>query len=239
MCIRDSLEGVARDLVDAGFTYLKLDFTFSPSVDGGWMDTSRTPAQRVRAGYDAIRRGAGDDTFILGCGVPLSNVVGVVDANRIGQDVAPLWALEPEAEVVTGYLDVQPATQLAYGNTVVRSYLHRRLWLNDPDCLMLRQKETDLAPEAMRTWAHAVAVSGGMALVSDDLALLDGDARALLDEVIAIGRESDAAAIAGAPATSADLLEHRPPHRLSAAGYDLVVDPVDGSSTLRRPPSGG
>ena len=30
-----------------------------------------TPAERVRAGYDAIRRGAGDDAFLLGCGVPL------------------------------------------------------------------------------------------------------------------------------------------------------------------------
>ena len=61
---------------------------------------SLTPAQRVRAGYEAMRRGAGDDTFILGCGVPLANVVGVVDANRIGQDVAPLWTLPPSEEVV-------------------------------------------------------------------------------------------------------------------------------------------
>ncbi len=70
------LEHVAESLVDAGFTYLKLDFTFAPSFDGVWADSSRTPAQRVRAGYDAVRRGAGDDTFLLGCGVPLSHVVG-------------------------------------------------------------------------------------------------------------------------------------------------------------------
>ena len=34
-----------------------------------------------------------------------------------------------------------------------------------------------------------------MALVSDDLALLDRDARSLLDEVVALGREADAAAV--------------------------------------------
>ena len=90
------LEQLAHTLVDAGFAYLKLDFTFAPSIEGGWHDATLTPAQRVRAGFDAIRRGAGDDTFILGCGVPLANVVGVVDANRIGADVAPLWALDPE-----------------------------------------------------------------------------------------------------------------------------------------------
>ena len=59
-------------LVDAGFRYLKLDFTFAPTFDGVWHDAALTPAQRVRAGFDAIRRGAGDETFILGCGVPLS-----------------------------------------------------------------------------------------------------------------------------------------------------------------------
>lgn len=227
------LEGVARDLVDAGFRYLKLDFTFAPSFDGGWMDPSRTPAQRVRAGYEAIRRGAGDDVFILGCGVPLGHVLGVVDANRIGQDVAPLWQLDPATEVVPGYLDVQPSTLLAYGNTVARSFMHRRLWLNDPDCIMLRTTETELAPEAARTWAHAVGVSGGMALVSDDLALLDADARALLDETLAIGRASDDAARTGGPVPhSDDLLDARIATHFRSRDHDLVVDPATGASTL-------
>jgi len=231
--VQDHLEMVARDLVDAGFDYLKLDFTFAPSFEGRWSDASQTPAQRVRAGYEAIRRGAGDDTFILGCGVPLANVLGVVDGNRIGQDVAPLWKLPASAEVVPGYLGVQPSTQLAYGNTVARSFMHRRFWLNDPDCVMLRASETELAPEAARSWAHAVGVSGGMALVSDDLALLDADARALLDEVLAIGRASDDAAMAGSPARAGDLLDHLIPERFEAAGYALNTDADTGSSTLR------
>src|SRR5205085_10366281 len=94
------LEGVARALREMGFSYLKLDFTFAPSFDGVWHDPSQTPADRVRAGFDAIRRGAGDDAFILGCGAPLAHVVGVVDGNRIGPDVAPLWELAAEREVI-------------------------------------------------------------------------------------------------------------------------------------------
>ena len=229
------LEQVARDLVGAGFPYLKLDFTFAPSHDGIWFDRGMTPAQRVRAGYDAIRRGAGEDAFLLGCGAPIGHVIGVVDGNRIGQDVAPLWHLDPAEEVVPGYLDVQPSTQYAYGNTVTRSFLHRRFWLNDPDCLMLRTAETALSPEAARTWAHTVAVSGGMALVSDDLALLGDDARSLLDDVVAIGREVDAASIGGSAPRCADLLDHAVPHHLAAAGYELTVDPQTAASTLRRP----
>ena len=232
----DHLESVGRSLVDAGFDYLKLDFTFAPSFDGVWADPGQTPAQRVRAGYDAVRRGAGDDTFILGCGVPLANVVGVVDANRIGADVAPSWAYESPDDVgaLAGYERVQPATVHSWQNTLARSFMHRKLWLNDPDCLMLRQSETRMSPEAVRTWSHAVAMSGGMALVSDDLALLDDDARALLDEVVELGRRSDAEAIAGSPARCEDVMLHALPRVLEAAGQRLESDdPVAGTSTLR------
>jgi len=226
------LEATAAALVDAGFDYLKLDFTFSPSADGGYHDPSRTPAQRVRAGFDAIRRGAGERTFLLGCGVPLGPVIGAVDGVRIGQDVAPVWSLAPGTETIAGYLDVEPAVRHAYGNTVTRAFQHRRLWLNDPDCLMLRTTATDLSPAAVRTWADTIAMSGGMVLVSDDLALLDRSARSLLDETIALGRQVDAESVAGRTAYAPDLLERTLPTRLEAAGRTLLVDPDDGTSIL-------
>ena len=227
------LERTAAAFVEMGFTYLKVDFTFAPSVDGVWSDTSLTPAERVRAGFAALRRGAGDGAFILGCGVPLSHVVGLVDANRIGQDVAPLWALQPSDEIIAGYLGVQPATKHAYANTVARSFMHRRLWVNDPDCVMLRSRRTDLSREAARTWAQVVGLSGGMALVSDDLSLLDEASRQLLDEVVSLGRVSDSAALTGAPAVAPDLLAASPPALFAAAGCVLVTDPTTGSSALR------
>jgi alpha-galactosidase len=195
--VLDHLEHVARTLVGFGFTYLKLDFTFAASLDGGWHDPTRTPAQRVRAGFDAVRRGAGDATFLLGCGAPLSHVVGVVDGNRIGPDVAPLWRPGPEDEAVAGYLRTQPATAFAQDATIARSFMHRRLWLNDPDCLMLRTSHTHLSDADVRTWAETVGRSGGMALVSDDLALLDDRSKALLVETVAAGRVADARAVAG------------------------------------------
>ena len=48
-----------------------------------------------------------------------------------------------------------------------------------------------MGPEAARHWALEVGRSGGMALVSDDLALLDDGARRLFDEVLALGRAAD------------------------------------------------
>jgi alpha-galactosidase len=226
------LEDLARSLVDAGFTYLKLDFTYGPGADGVYHDPSRTPAERVRAGYDAIRRGAGEDTFLLGCGAPLGAVIGVVDGMRIGADVAPHWALRDGQYRPGPYAAGEPATVNAWRNTLARSFMHRHLWLNDPDCVMLRRSATELDDDAIRTWAHAVGVSGGMALVSDDLSLLDADARGLLDEVIELGRASDAEAVAGAPARCPDLLEAPLPGRLRSGGTELVADPAVPRSRL-------
>jgi alpha-galactosidase len=227
------LEDLGRQVRDAGYDYLKLDFTFAPSFDGAFWDPTMTPAQRVRAGYDAVRRGAGEDAFILGCGAPLSHVVGVVDGNRIGSDVDPRWhPRTDDDDDGQGYPETMPATVHAFRNTLARSFMHRSLWLNDPDCVMLRTTETDLDPAAVRTWARTVALSGGMVLVSDDLALLGPDARQLLDEVVTLGRAVDAASLAMQPARCDDLLDANPPTTLSAGSHELVVDVATGHGVL-------
>jgi alpha-galactosidase len=181
----------------------------------------------VRAGYDAVRAGAGDDVVLLGCGCPLGAVVGVVDAMRIGPDVAPSWDVAPETAVLPGYDAAAPSTRNAWVSTLTRSFLHRRLWANDPDCVMLRTTDTNLSPAAARAWAYAVAVSGGLALVSDDLTQLGADARALLDEVITIGRASDDAALAGEAARCPDLLDPNGPRTLSGGNRRVTADPAD------------
>ncbi len=238
----EHLETVAGTLVDAGFPYLKLDFTFAPSFDGVWHDDTRTPAQRVRAGFDAVRRGADraaaatgveGGAFLLGCGAPLSHVVGVVDGNRIGADVAPSWPVEATTAPLPGYRESQPSTLNAWRNTAARAFMHRRLWLNDPDCLMLRSEQTALGPEAAATWATAIGISGGMALVSDDLSLLGPDARRLLDDALTLGRTADAAARRGDVARPLDLLSSDVAPGIASPAGQLVVDRASGRSTLR------
>lgn len=232
--VQEHLRNLAQTVVEMGYTYLKLDFTFSPSFDGVWSDRSFTPAQRVRAGFDAIRAGAGDDTFLLGCGVPLAHSVGVVDGNRIGADVAPAWSLSMDVPMLSGYSGTQPATRHAWSATATRSFMHRRLWLNDPDCVMLRSEQTQLSIEAAQTWARAVGVSGGMVLVSDDLSLLGESARSLLNEAIQLSRSADEAAINGEVASAPDLLDGAEPTRLVSAAGELHVVLDDGSSHFTR-----
>jgi alpha-galactosidase len=219
------LEHTAAALVAMGYRYLKLDFTFSAAMPGRYDDATRTPAERVRAGYDAVRRGAGDDAFILGCGAPLGALVGVVDAMRIGADVAPAWDVAPDASTrQPAYEETTPSTRNAFVNTCTRSFMHRTLWANDPDCLMLRTEQTELPAAAAAVWAHTVGCSGGLALVSDDLALLGPAERRLLEETIATGRAADAAATQGEPARAVGLFETAGPVGLEGPAGLVTVD---------------
>lgn len=233
------LESVARALVERGFGYLKLDFTYAPRLEGLFANRHATPAERVRAGYEAIRRGAGEQTFILGCGAPLAPTVGLVDGMRIGPDVAPSWEHPPRpagepsygvtADDVPGYAYCQPATRSALQNTVFRSFMHRQLWANDPDCVMLRPTQTKLTAEQRVTWARAVGVSGGLYVLSDDLSLLGSEERAAFEETIALGHASDEAARHGTPATTTSLLEGGP-LRLTSANTSVAFDLDRGTS---------
>lgn len=226
--VQSHLETLARSVTEMGFTYLKLDFTYAPAMAGRYHDQSMTPAQRVRAGYDAIRRGAGDDAFLLGCGAPLGATVGVVDGMRIGPDVAPWWAPKLDLWDMPGYMGTIPATVNAWRNTLSRSFMHRRLWANDPDCLMLRHTDTDLDADQVHAWAMAVALSGGLAVISDDLSTLDHRASDLLGEVLRIGRQADAFSLEGEAPRCDDLMVSPLPTRLSVGGAQLDGEPERG-----------
>jgi alpha-galactosidase len=111
--------------------------------------------------------------------------------------------------------------------------MHRHLWVNDPDCLMLRSEDTALETEAAETWSRCVALSGGLAMVSDDLDLLGPDAQKQLEGVVAIGKESDQEARRGRPPMSPDLLAQVVPTTLTTARRELVTDPDAATSQLR------
>ena len=93
---------------------------------------------------------------------------------------------------------------------------------------MLRTTDTELTEEQVRAWALAVGASGGMAIVSDDLTLLDDAAADLLVEVLGIGRRVDAAAVAGDGPRCEDLMTEPMPRRLRADGVHLEGEPERG-----------
>lgn len=88
--------------------------------------------------------------------------------------------------------------------------MHRRLWLNDPDCLMARDTHTRLTPTETTTLARTIAATGGMTMLSDDIAVLTPDARAMVRQTLAVARSVDAA-VAGGAHLDVDLLDAATP----------------------------
>ena len=181
-----------------GYSYLKLDFLYAAGAPGRRHDPKLTRGETIRRGLEAIRAGAGRDAFILGCGCPLGQAVGIVDGMRVGPDVAPFWG-----STATGTGD--PSTVYALDAIIARSFMHRRLWLNDPDCLMLRARETRLTADERTALAATIAASGGMLLISDDMAILDAEEGKLYRTVAQLSAEIDSNA-ASEPILTLDLM---------------------------------
>ena len=181
-----------------GYSYLKLDFLYAAAAPGRRHDRNLTRGESLRRGLEAIRTGAGDDAFILGCGCPIGPAVGIVDGMRIGPDVSPFWG-----STASGAGD--PSTVYALDAIIARSFMHRRLWLNDPDCLMLRARETRLSADERAALAATIAASGGMLLISDDMSILDAEAGKLFRAVAQISAEIDSNA-AREPVLALDLM---------------------------------
>jgi alpha-galactosidase len=160
---------------DWGFPYLKLDFLYAAALSGRHYDPKRTRAQVLRKGLETLREAAGKETTLLGCGCPLGSAIGLVDAMRIGADVDVRW--QPTFKGIRSFFQGEPnmpSARNAIQNTLTRAPLHRRWWINDPDCLLLRP-ETDLTLAEIQSLATVIALTGGSLLLSDDLPNLPPD----------------------------------------------------------------
>jgi alpha-galactosidase len=196
--LRDHLETLFRKLVHQfGYSYLKLDFLYAAAAEGFRYRRSWTRAETLRHGLAAIRAGAGEDAFVLGCGCPLGAAVGMVDGMRIGPDVSPYWGSGGAGD---------PSTVHALDAIIARSFMHRRLWLNDPDCLMLRARQTQLSADERLALASVIAGSGGMLLISDDMSLLGEEEGQLFRDAAALAVSMDQGA-QREPIVAIDLLD--------------------------------
>ena len=230
--VREHLRATHREIGALGFSYQKLDFLYTAAMQADAADPSRTRAERLRLGLEAIRAGAGDEAFLLGCGCPLGAAIGVVDGMRIGPDVAPWWF--PEPIPVPGIEATLPSTRSALRSIYARAFMHRRYWLNDPDCLMARSRDTKLAPEEVGSLAAAIGVTGGMLLFSDDFGALSPADRARVRETIALAREVDDAGSHGTARPLGLLASEIPDGARSDTAAGAVVALLNAGEAPRR-----
>lgn len=156
-----------------GYGMLKIDFLNAGALPGIRYNPKLTRAEALRLGLEAIRQGAGEETFLLGCGCPFGPAIGIVDAMRIGPDTAPSWEPYihwlPWAGLLIKKEPSMPSLRNALRHTLNLSTLHKRWWWNDPDCLLVRDTDTHLIEPEVQSAVTLVGLSGGMLVSSDDL----------------------------------------------------------------------
>ncbi|MCF2136774.1 MAG: alpha-galactosidase [Candidatus Thorarchaeota archaeon] len=171
-----------------GFDYFKIDFLYHATQEGVRHDESQTRAQALRNGLVAIREAVGD-SLILGCGAPLGQCIGITNMMRIGTDIATAWRTDWGGGVYECSI-----------NTMTRAFMHDTWWINDPDCILVRQDDNDLSLEEIRLWLTVVALSGGAILLSDRLEEVAEERLSLVDKLL-------------------------PPYRRGAVAIDAFVEP--------------
>ena len=119
------------------------------------------PITAYRTGLQIIRAALGDDATIVGCGAPLLPSIGLVDAMRVSPDTD--HRLEPPAGDIS-----QPSMRGALSAGRARAWMHGRLWVNDPDCIIASPDADD-----REKWGEHLGAYGGLAMSGDRLADLD------------------------------------------------------------------
>ncbi|QCC49038.1 glycoside hydrolase family 36 protein [Halobellus limi] len=157
-----------------GFEYLKLDFLYAAALPGD-RHADVTRAEAYRRGLETVRDAVGD-AFVLGCGAPGFPSVGLVDAMRVGPDTAPYWRRQGDSAS-------QPAHENAVRNVLNRQFCHRRLWVNDPDCQLVRWT-TELTAAERESFAALVALTGGSNFLSDAVSEIDEAGRRLFERTL-------------------------------------------------------
>jgi alpha-galactosidase len=204
-----------------GYGYVKIDFLFGAAIAGRRHDPNTTRVRAYRDALAAVREGVGEERFILGCGALMAPSVGLVDGNRIGPDVAPFWRNLTTAERAAPAPrprrpDDNLSAETAIRNTLQRSWMDRRLWANDPDCLLVRTDRTKLTLDETRTLAAAIGLSAGVMFSSDDLDKLSPERFELIPMLLPVLPRS---------ATPVDLIERDMPERYELA-FSREWDPL-------------
>ena len=196
---------VEKAVKEWGFSYLKLDFLYAAALPGYRKDPTKTRAQVLRNGLKVLRKAVGQDTFLLGCGLPLGSGIGIVDAMRIGADVSGTWT--PNYMGVKPFFKKEPhipSAQNSVQNVVTRAMFHNRWWINDPDCLLVRSN-TNLTQPEIQSLATVIALTGGSLLISDSLPDLSEDRIKIVQRLLPV---------IGKRASVVDWFDHESPKKL-------------------------
>ncbi len=180
-------------LYDAGFRLFKIDYVSCILQAKHFFDPGKGHYAVLRELIAIIRQCVTEESHLIGCSLPPECGPGVVDSGRIAVDIHNQWG---HVEWIVEHLSV-------------RYWLHGRVWLNDPDFLIVRGSDTStetqtnvlnprtndphpgrwrsgpvFSGEEAQTWASVVMLTGGSIFLSDRLTRLNDAGRQMLYRAI-------------------------------------------------------
>lgn len=153
------------------YDLVKLDFLYAACIQP---PAGKTRGQVMHDAMELLRRACGK-AKILGCGMPLAAGWGQVDYCRIGADVHLRW----EHKLLRWLRHRERvSTKLALTNTLGRAHLDGRVWGNDPDVFLLRDKKQHLDEADKQMLFQLNALLGSVWFTSDNVSLYSAERRA-------------------------------------------------------------
>ena len=168
---------------DWNIKYYKLDANMWGAMPfGNRFKKNVTSVEAYRMGMQAILKGAGKESFLLGCNAPMWPSIGMVHGMRITNDMSRSYKAFRERA-----LECFP-----------RNWQNGRLWINDPDTVLLDNRDMILlGPDGKNTiqngtvsWkeflfcASYVMASGGMILNGDCICVLSKEQIGVLKKML-------------------------------------------------------
>lgn len=167
--------------------YFKLDFLILSLVreatgeDFVFYDEDYSVAV-YRKALQTVRNAVGEESFLLLCGAPILEGAGIFNGARIGSDIA--WGkskTNPDYWLIIKH---------CIANTMLRYFYHNKVYINDPDGVILRDVDNgdsfDPSFAEVRAWATAAAMSGGLILENDEVEKLSDGRRKIFEDMLPV-----------------------------------------------------
>lgn len=143
---------IVSSAVQAGWRYLKLDFTYALSTARRAVNRSRTSMQSLREMYRLFREAAGPDAILCACiGEMGRYALGYADTARLGGDIGAHW--DSLARNLKEFLP--------------RLCVNGLWWNGDPDVFYMRSEKSQLSLEESWVLTGTIGLIGGVFLTSD------------------------------------------------------------------------
>ena len=165
-----------------GYRYIKIDIVIDRAAPGRHYDPKTTALMNIREGYRIMRESVTEDTFLLACTSPLAPLAGLCDSMRTSGDVFESWE----------------AARCLFSSNLNRYFYHKRYFINDFDCLVVREAEEEDSQcgrnlirnkEEIRSYLTAIASSGGTLMLSDKMTLLSEEKIQLLSKLFPLNTQ--------------------------------------------------